>query len=667
MPHGHKLHILLILIGVAVLAILPSSCSCNCSSDSDGIGGDWIPDMSAITISNVTGRSATITWHTNYASTGMVEYGTTTSYGLSKDLGTVMTNSHSVTLAGLHLNTTYHFRVKSQYSSEGVFVSDDNTFTTLAEPVTYTVGIRQFPTMDNPFSVTGTDADAAHIGIMYEPLVHYNNRGEVLPLLANTWSYDAATTTWTFNIDPRAAWSDGRPVTAADVKFTYEKVWELDLGQGDETIDLVETVTAVDNRTVTFTLAEPRGNFPALLSDVVIVPQHVWGEMTQEEIVEYPNRDPVGSGAWALDTGMGTDLIYDARQDYWGGAPKIDVFVKKYYGTDQAQLLALMSGEIDACTDYPTTAVPRLLWNNDITVYQVDTNATASLHLNHSIEPFNLKQFRQALNIGIDRANLVNFAADGWAMPVPNMIEVSPLQPHSNPAALWPYANYSHAQRIDLANAALDEIDGITPATPDRVDGEVPAFQRQYDGEPLEFELLIISDSYNAIAELIVNDLEELGIKVIVEELKLGGAFPPESKPTHPPDDWQSTITRRQLFHDYDYFARQWQLYDDDDPVSTFRYSYIAGWTGEAAEAISAKLVQLQALPMGDAMRDALIQETQALIAEELPCIPLYHPVEPHAYRTDRFTGWVVDQGLQLNGNVPSVIGPINLLSIEPL
>ncbi|MCW3136373.1 MAG: carboxypeptidase regulatory-like domain-containing protein [Canidatus Methanoxibalbensis ujae] len=88
------------------------------------------PVISNITVSAVTGSTATITWKTDEPATSQIEYGLTTSYGSSTPLDTNLVTEHTQTITGLKSNTTYHFRVKSKDASNNEAVSEDNTFTT---------------------------------------------------------------------------------------------------------------------------------------------------------------------------------------------------------------------------------------------------------------------------------------------------------------------------------------------------------------------------------------------------------------------------------------------------------------------------------------------------------------------------------------------------------
>ena len=90
------------------------------------------PVISAISSSNITSNSATISWTTNEAGDTQVEYGTTIGYGSSTTLNTNLVTSHSQTLSGLTASTLYHYRVKSRDAAGNLAALRDQTFTTSA-------------------------------------------------------------------------------------------------------------------------------------------------------------------------------------------------------------------------------------------------------------------------------------------------------------------------------------------------------------------------------------------------------------------------------------------------------------------------------------------------------------------------------------------------------
>jgi len=96
---------------------------------------DSPPVLSEIAASGITHSAATVTWSTNEPANSVVEYGTTTGYGMTASSG-AMVASHALGLSGLSAGTHYHYRVKSQDAAGNLAASDDSTFTTTAAPDT---------------------------------------------------------------------------------------------------------------------------------------------------------------------------------------------------------------------------------------------------------------------------------------------------------------------------------------------------------------------------------------------------------------------------------------------------------------------------------------------------------------------------------------------------
>ncbi|MCK5429709.1 MAG: hypothetical protein KAI94_09590, partial [Anaerolineales bacterium] len=449
--------------------------------------------------------------------------------------------------------------------------------------------------------------------------------------------------------------------TVAALTLTLGTGNDLDAEAASADVDIesygasIDAMTKVSDTVFTLELENYKATFIRDITDAVITPEHVWSEV---DVMTYANADPMGSGPFTLTSRtVDESVVYEARLDYWGGAPNIDRYIKHFFGEEQVQLLALMNGDIDSALQLNMpTAIPTLLTNDDIKIYQADTNSTYSWYLNHRIAPFDVLEFRKAVSIGIDRAAMVNFASDGWAV-MPNLIEVSPLLAHANPAVLWPYADMSQADRIDMANETLDDIEGMTTIAAG-VDGT-----RKYDGELMEFTVLsTTSPQHTSIFELLESDCGDMGIKLNPDpqEAKalVGTVFRQKSTSDH--EAWDSAVWGRPFGPLYDYVADQW-----GETTAWSKRGLIMGWVPE--NDVWAEFAELQTYPEGDATRDGLIQSSQVLWADEEPSIALFHSVTPHAYRTDRFTGFIEDAGLQVNGAMGAMGATYTLLNLVPI
>jgi peptide/nickel transport system substrate-binding protein len=187
-------------------------------------------------------------------------------------------------------------------------------------------------------------------GPMFSGLVAHDFAFNPVPDLAERWSIADDGRTYTFELAPHALWHDGRPVTAADVQFTFEEVLlkyhgrtRAALGQN------LEAVEARDAHTTVFRFKEPYAPFLALV-DVVnapILPRHVYAT---GELVKHPaNSAPVGSGPFKFKEWARGDHITLVRNDdyFKAGKPYLDRIVVRIMPDAAAATIAFEKGEVD--------------------------------------------------------------------------------------------------------------------------------------------------------------------------------------------------------------------------------------------------------------------------------------------------------------------------------
>ncbi|GGP53719.1 ABC transporter substrate-binding protein [Saccharothrix coeruleofusca] len=215
-------------------------------------------------------------------------------------------------------------------------------------PITLRVAITQQVDSLNPFlSITQAGTEVGRL--MYDYLTAYS-QADQRPVegVADEWESSDDKLTWTFHVPDGKKWSDGKPVTAKDVAFTYNLMMRDPVAataNGSFTAEF-DSVTATDDRTVVIRTKAPQATMLAL--DIPIVPEHVWSAV--QNIGEYQNEavPVVGSGPFVLTEYRANEFIrLTANKDYWRGAPKYDELVFTYYKTVDAAAQALSRGEVD--------------------------------------------------------------------------------------------------------------------------------------------------------------------------------------------------------------------------------------------------------------------------------------------------------------------------------
>ena len=182
--------------------------------------------------------------------------------------------------------------------------------------------------------------------LLFNGLTAHDGDNQVVPCLAESWTFDEAACAYTFTLRQDVRWHDGEPFTAADVKFTIEAI--MDPANESEIASNYEDVTAITtdgDYSVTFTLAAPNVAFLDYMT-IAVLPRHLLeGEDMQTS--DY-FRFPIGTGPYRMeswDEGQAITLV--KNEDYFLGAAQIDRIVFKIVPDDNAKALQLRSGDLD--------------------------------------------------------------------------------------------------------------------------------------------------------------------------------------------------------------------------------------------------------------------------------------------------------------------------------
>ena len=219
----------------------------------------------------------------------------------------------------------------------------------------------------NPLLMDGMEMNKYATGLMFLPLMELDKDMNFEGMLADSVTAEDDRN-FLVHIDDKAVWSDGQPVTADDVVYTALRICSPAIGNmammyyvfegvGDdgfveEGADHVEGITKVDDKTVRFTTKAPMSLITfnsSYARYLMTLPKHVIENMSEQELMSDPwfNRPDVVSGPYKV-TEFDRDhyVSYEANDNYWKGAPKIDRLNIKI--VEGSQLYAgLKSGEID--------------------------------------------------------------------------------------------------------------------------------------------------------------------------------------------------------------------------------------------------------------------------------------------------------------------------------
>ncbi|MFI5805538.1 ABC transporter substrate-binding protein [Streptomyces sp. NPDC051561] len=327
--------------------------------------------------------------------------------------------------------------------------------------------------------------------LTYDFLTNYDVKdAHTVPALATEWKSSPDKLTWTYKIRKDSKWSDGRPTTAEDASWTFNKMMTDEgaaTANGSFTANF-KKVTAPDPETLVVELKKPQATMTAL--DVPIVPKHVWEKVTDFSKFTNDKTFPiVGNGPYVI-TDYKTDqyVKLKANKTFWRGAPKFENLTLKYYKDNDAAVAALRTGEVDFVEKLTPAQAASLKSESNIKVNDAPGRRFLSLATNPGAQDKTGKKFgnghpalldpavRKALFQAVDRRTIVEKVYQGHAVEGEGYIPPRFADYHWKPGA-------GEAIAYDPARAAqtLQDAGYKKNAAGKRV-GK--------DGKPLDFRML---------------------------------------------------------------------------------------------------------------------------------------------------------------------------------
>ena len=505
-----------------------------------------------------------------------------------------------------------------------------------ADPVVFTVGMLSDVDSLNPF--TGVLAESYEIfQLQYATLMQPSSADFTpAPGLAESWEESADGKTWTYTLRPDLVWSDGTPLTANDVAYTFNRILEGRYEQRNygNYVRNITSVEATDDRTVVMTVSAPSPIMERLA--VYILPEHVWSGVDAKAVKSFANEpegEPlVGSGPFLVAerrTGQFIRLV--ANDSYYAGRPKVDELVFRIYNNPDALGQALIKGEVDFATGLTADVFSTLEGKEGITTYAGDYSGFNELAFNMGAATADGKpigdgnphlqdqQVRLAISHAIDRQQMVDKILNGYGTPGSTIIPPLYTTLHIDPAT----QTYDPA----LANQILD--DAGYAMGPDGV-------RVGPDGAPMKYRLFVRTDSDSSVksGEYFKSYLAAIGIEAEIKPVDENALF--------------EIIGRGE----FDMFEWGWVVEPDPDyQLSTFtcaKRSYEDG--GEIYADLSDsffcndeydQLYAAQSEETDQTARADIVKQMQQILYDAVPYVVTYYYDNLEAYRSDRFTGFV--------------------------
>jgi peptide/nickel transport system substrate-binding protein len=341
--------------------------------------------------------------------------------------------------------------------------------------------------------------------LVFLPLARFNEKGELVGKLAESWEHSADYRTWKIHLRRNVRWSDGVPVTAHDIKFT------IDLWNHPNILEnrRIESVTVLDDNTLTITYKKiPLWALywlPGL--NVICYPKHLLKDLDPAEYYDWEFwKNPVGNGPYRLVHHVPKTVIeFEANPNYYRGKPKIERVLIKFGSTVLTELLA---GNVDATSriskmdalkidDDPRFRIYYQVWDDILQMTVILWNQ------HHLI--FRDPQIRRALTMAINRQELPSVLHMAKNLPVTDAPYTSGQYWRGELSEPLPY-DPENAEDL-LENAGWNDLDG---------DGV-----REKDGQEFSFKV-IVAKRWEAAAVYVQSHLSKVGVKM--EIFTLNGA-----------------------------------------------------------------------------------------------------------------------------------------------
>lgn len=245
---------------------------------------------------------------------------------------------------------------------------------------------------------------------MYEGLMGFNDKMELVPVLAEDYTISDDGLTYTFNLRKNVKFHDGTDFNAEAVKINMERIMNEENNlRMRKSFSTVADVQAPDEHTVVFTLSQPYNAFLNKAAMALMISPKALKE--SKDIT----KDPVGTGAYKFKEWVqGDRLVVVKNEDYWQeGLPKVDSITFKPVPENGSRIAMLKTGEADFIYPMPTEQVSEVEGDSNIVIDKIDSTIVRYVTLNTMKKPYDDLKVRQAINYAIDKDAYIKVVKSG--------------------------------------------------------------------------------------------------------------------------------------------------------------------------------------------------------------------------------------------------------------
>jgi peptide/nickel transport system substrate-binding protein len=485
----------------------------------------------------------------------------------------------------------------------------------------------------NPFEGF-TSQDHEVYGLIYDNLMDYGQLNYAgTPRLATSWSHSKNGLVWTYHIRHGVKWSDSKPLTAADVAYTFQrsiKPGTTEFYDNEAYVGEITSAVATGKYTVVMKVKHYTPIMTRL--EVPILPKHIWEHISEKQLASFKNLHPVGTGAFTVSSfSPNQSITLKANPNYWGGRPGISTLVFQRFDNPMAMKLAIANGSIDFAEGLTPTLWHSLAGTPGVRLIDAHAGNFDELSFNNGAATISGKPIGNG-NPVLEDVNVRH--AISYALNTPELVKkvllntaevgtsiIPPIYPkfHYSPPASQQY-HYDPAKARAILNAAGWKMG--------------PNGVRVKNGKQLSLRLFVRKQSptQEHDAPYIKGWLNAIGIKIITTSMS------------------DSQLTADIGNGQYDMFMWGWGVEPNPDfQLSVFTCgqrsygngpNYLPGWSDSFYCNPTYDKLYHEQLALDGAAREKVVKQMQQMLYQADAYNVLYYPNDPQAYRSDKWTGF---------------------------
>ena len=316
------------------------------------------------------------------------------------------------------------------------------------------------PSLD-PTSNASAAIDEVFDYNVYQHLVELDPKGAVIPVLATTYKVSSDGLTYTFAVRSGVTFSNGDPMTAADVAYSLNRAVDPKSGYPYQSLVAdVSSVTAPNPSTVVVKLTHPDNQFlynlAAYSNGMVLDPAAVASIATA----------PVGTGPYMYQSQISNyDVVLAANPNYWGPKPHLSTVTFRYFSSPSTMDSALQSGQIQVIDNLDNSQnVSQFKNNSSFKVIHGPTEGKIDLTLNNTAGPLKKLKVRQAITYATNKSAILKTVGAGYGTVIGS--DQVPGDPWYTPSVNKAYSYNPAKARKLLAEAGYKHGFSITLTLP---------------------------------------------------------------------------------------------------------------------------------------------------------------------------------------------------------